>query len=103
MSEPLPVDVSPRAAGHIRAAERWGRINRPGAPNAIREELERGSALIAAQPGIGTHARNTRLANVRRVLLSRIHYHLYYRLADDPRRVEVLAFWHESRGTGPRL
>jgi plasmid stabilization system protein ParE len=103
VSAPLPVDVSELAAGHIRTAESWWRRNRPKAPNAIREELERATALIAIQPGIGTQARNARLAGVRRVHLSRIRYELYYRVVEEPRRVELLAFWHASRGSGPPI
>lgn len=77
MSEPLHVEVSELAAEQIRAAEAWWRLNRPKAPNAIREELERASSLIALQPGIGTRIRNATLVGVRRVLLARIHYDLY--------------------------
>ena len=50
MSELLHVEVSAGAAGQIREAEAWWRTNRHKAPNAIREELERASALVAAQP-----------------------------------------------------
>jgi hypothetical protein len=47
VSDPLEIAVSSLAAGQIRAAEKWWRINRPKAPNAIREDLDRASALIA--------------------------------------------------------
>jgi plasmid stabilization system protein ParE len=103
VSEPLHVEVSELAAGHIRAAEAWWRSNRPKAPNAIREELERASSLIAVQPGIGTRARNATLPGVRRVHLARIRYDLYYRVVEEPKHVELLAFWHASRGSGPQL
>ena len=26
-----------------------------------------------------------------------------YRVVTDPERIEILAFWHESRGSGPSL
>lgn len=103
MSEPLPVEVSDLAAGHIRAAEVWWRLNRPKALNAIREELERASSLIAVQPELGTRARNATLPGVRRVHLARVRYHLYYRVVEEPRHVELLAFWHASRGSGPPI
>ena len=103
MSEPLHVEVSELAAEQIRAAEAWWRLNRPKAPNAIREELERASSLIALQPGIGTRARNATLVGVRRVHLARIHYDLYYRVVEVARQVELLAFWHTGRGSGPPI
>ena len=45
MSRPLHIEVTDLAQAQIRAAENWWRLNRPKAPNAIREELERASSL----------------------------------------------------------
>lgn len=59
--------------------------------------------LIQAQPGIGATAANVRLQGVRRVYLSRIRYHLYYQVTSSPPQLELLAFWHASRGTEPDL
>ena len=101
MSDLLPVAVSDLAVQQIRVAEAWWRVNRPKAPNAIREELERAAGLIAIQPQIGARARNLTLAGVRRLHLARIRYDLYYHLIDTPRRIEILAFWHASRGHKP--
>lgn len=80
----------------MRTAETWWGLNRPKAPGAIRIELERGSSLIALQPQIGARATNVALPGVRRLHLARIHYDLYYRLVEAPRRLETLAFWHAS-------
>ncbi len=38
---------------------------------------------------------------VRRLLLPRTHYHLYF--VDEPARVYVIAAWNAYRGRGPRL
>jgi hypothetical protein len=45
-----------------------------------------------------------KLAGVRRVLLRRVAYHLYYRrlLVPAP-SIQVIAFWHASRGSSPDL
>jgi hypothetical protein len=59
---PLHIEVTDLARTQIRAAQDWWRINRPKAPNAIREELERASPLISVQPEIGARARNISLA-----------------------------------------
>jgi plasmid stabilization system protein ParE len=101
VSERLPVNVSPLAAAQVQAAEIWWRANRPKAPGAIHAELERASLLLALQPDIGARAVNIRLPGVRRLHLGRIRYDLYYRLAEEPRRLEILAFWHASRGSRP--
>jgi hypothetical protein len=55
----------------------------PKPPNAIREDLDRASSLIAIQPEIGTRARNVKLSGVRRVHLTRIRYDLYYRVVEE--------------------
>jgi plasmid stabilization system protein ParE len=59
------------------------------APEAFKEELERGFALISRTPEIGAKATNYNLQGVRRIHLSRIRYFLYYRVRRE--RVEVLA------------
>jgi plasmid stabilization system protein ParE len=46
-------------------------------------------------------APNVNKPGVRRFHLSRIHYQLYYRLDADV--VEVLALWHDARGSAPEL
>lgn len=103
MRRPLALVVTDVAKAQILTAEEWWRLNRPKAPDAIREELERASALIAAQPGLGSMARDPDLAGVRRLHLARVRYDIYYRVNQDLERVEVLAFWHASRGSGPPL
>ena len=103
MSAPLHIEISALAAAQVRTAETWWGFNRPNALGAIRAELERASSLIALQPEIGTRARNIALPSVRRLYLARIRYDLYYRLVEAPRRLEVLALWHASRGSLPPI
>ena len=43
----------------------------------------------------------SRFEGVRRLFLSRTGYHLYYRVNEAERQVEVLALWHARRGEGP--
>jgi plasmid stabilization system protein ParE len=97
------VKVTRRAAVDIRAAAAWWAENRSGAPAALREELARAFELLATHPEIGAVARNPRLAGIRRILLARVRYHLYYRVVTNPPAVEILALWHASRGSTPLL
>lgn len=104
MSQRLPISFTRRASGHVEEAGRWWRENRAKAPEALREELEQALQLIASQPEVGAIARNVNLAGVRRILLNRVSYHLYYRLRETPARsIQVVALWHASKGLGPRL
>jgi plasmid stabilization system protein ParE len=103
VSIPLRIEVSELADQQIQKEDAWWRDNRSKAPNAIREELERISSLIAFQPGIGARARNVRLPGVRRIHIERIHMNLYYRVIGSPQYIEIVAFWGSRRGTGPPI
>ena len=95
----LRVKVSARAAKQIHDAARWWAENRPAAPGAVRGDLGQALELLALQPGIGTPCRGASLKSVRRLLLGRIRYFVYYRANADT--LEVLALWHASRGEDP--
>jgi plasmid stabilization system protein ParE len=99
----LPVKLTLRAAAEIRRASAWWRANRPAVPHALAEDLERAFELVAAQPGIGARARNAKKEAVRRLLLSRTGYYLYYQVNAEASRIEVLALWHSRRGREPVL
>jgi plasmid stabilization system protein ParE len=70
---------------------------------ALVEDLERALELVAAQPGIGARARNAKKGSVRRLLLSRTGYHLYYQVNAEAGRLEILALWHAHRGREPSV
>jgi plasmid stabilization system protein ParE len=97
----LPLRITPRAAAQIQRAAEWWAENRPETPKALQEELRRGFDLISRKPNIGARATNPTLVEVRRIYLSRVRYFVYYRVRLD--RLEVLAFWHSSRGQEPHL
>ncbi len=73
------------------------------APEAVRDELAKALGLIASQPTCGSPFASRRFRGLRRVHLARIDYHVYYRLAPRLRQVEIVAFWHARRGSGPHL
>ena len=101
MKTPLRIDITEDARAQIEAAVAWWSENRPSAPGAVRDDLDRILGLLSVQPEMGTKARRVTLPGVRRVTLSRIRYYIYYRVTDDA--LQVLALWHTSRGQGPSL
>jgi plasmid stabilization system protein ParE len=101
LSDPPRIRVVPSAAQQIIEAGEWWGEHRPAAPALFREEIERAFLLIGGQPDIGARASNRLLQGVRRVHLSRIGYHLYYRRTPGGDSVEILALWHARRGTLP--
>ena len=99
----LSVRISPQAARHIREAKTWWIENRPSVPTALVDDVEDGLELIAHIPGVGEPVHHSTIQGVRRLLLSRIRYHVYYLPDPDGDFVDVLAFWHTSRGSTPEL
>jgi plasmid stabilization system protein ParE len=97
----LRVKVSARAASQIDKAAEWWAENRPAAPGAARTDIGEALALLARQPGIGTAYEGARTKGIRRLLVGRIRYFIYYRLT--PETLEVLTVWHMSRGKQPSL
>ena len=101
MTGPFPIVFTRRASSSILETADWWRENRLDAPEAVAEELTRALDILRYQPEAGAVAENVRLRGVRRILLARIHYHLYYRPRTRPRRIEILEIWHAQRGSDP--
>jgi plasmid stabilization system protein ParE len=103
VADVVRIEVVPRAQRQIRAAVEWWTRNRPAAPHAITEELRRIFRLLKAQPNIGAIGMHPRVVGVRRVRLDRVRHDLYYRTEETRAVIEILAFWHMSRGRQPPL
>jgi plasmid stabilization system protein ParE len=93
--------VVPTAHRQIRAAASWWVANRPAARGLFRAELARAFDLITLHPDVAQVDPEAGIPGIRRFLLSRVHYHLYYRHRAD--LIEVVAVWHATRGTPPDL
>lgn len=93
------VIIAPRAAADLAAVNAWWRENRPAAPALFIDEF---TAVLAEGNLRGMLVRRID-PPVRRVLLVRTRYHVYYDFEHEMRRVQVLAIRHAARGRGPRL
>lgn len=96
----MELKISKRALREISVAAAWWRSNRPAAADLFDTELERAMALLEAHPTMGQAALDRRMNGVRRLVLQRTRYLLYYRAREGV--VEVLSVWHASRRR-PRL
>jgi hypothetical protein len=47
--------------------------------------------------------RETKGRTIRRLLMPRTSYHVFFEVNDRQEKVHVLAVWHAVRGRGPRL
>jgi plasmid stabilization system protein ParE len=96
------VRFSPQALAQAQAAHTWWRKNRPAAPRLFRNELAEALELLRAAPEIGQPYPHRRRRDVRRFVLQRTRYYLYYVItpADG---VTILAVWSALRGKAPPL
>jgi plasmid stabilization system protein ParE len=95
----LQVVIAPQAAEQIKGAARWWSKNRPLAPGAIKQDLKAALELLVLRPRIGASCEDSPIPDLRRLLLGRVQYFIYYQPQQDALR--VLAFWHSSRAVGP--
>ena len=98
---PFAIIIMPNAHRQILEVSDWWRRNRQTAPRLFEEELDRALLRLAHYPGLGTRSRWPRLPDVRRLLVRRVKYVVFYRLRPKARRIEVLAVWYARRGSGP--
>jgi plasmid stabilization system protein ParE len=85
------------------AINAWWAENRRAAPTLVAVEFETAAEQLSAAPESGRlHSRSKRVI-VRKMLMPRSRYHLYYEVDSVNRLVTILAVWHVSRGQGPTL
>jgi plasmid stabilization system protein ParE len=97
----LAVTFWKRAARQVESAADWWHENRHDSPDALSDELARTLELITLQPGVGLPAVNAR-PGVRRILLPRVGYFLFYRVAPRKQLVEVTGLLARKARIRPR-
>lgn len=95
--------VAPRAEHQIRTASAWWRSHRPAAPQMFALELADALELLAATPTLGVYYGHRGGRAIRRLLLPRSRYHVYFTYDDDADVLEVRAVWHAVRARRPLL
>ena len=89
------IEITNLAERQLIAARAWWRRNRDKAPGAFDEEIESALLYISENLSISMAYREARRSNVRRYLIERIRYYIYFRVAGDS--IQVLRIWHASR------
>lgn len=74
------VEVTPRAAAKIETTATWWAANRPAASDAIRIDFQDAKSFLSHEPGVGAKSSTARYPDLRRLYLSRVRYHIYYRV-----------------------
>jgi plasmid stabilization system protein ParE len=96
----VKVDFSEEARAQVREIDAWWRKDRPAAPDLFARELGQAVTTLERTPTLGTRYDGA-TKSVRRLLLRRSHYHLYF--DEQAEQLFVVAVWSAHRGRGPRL
>ena len=98
----MKVTLSRRAEREMaRIDARW-RVERPAAPDLFHDELDALIDVLPTSPNMGKAYgvwHDDQL--VRRVMLEKSEYHVYYAVEDD--EIVVITIWGARRERGPRL
>jgi len=97
----VKIRFTPRALAEAKRCKTWWRKNRPAAPELFEEEFRAALALLVTTPTMGTPYETDLNFSVRRVLLKRTAYHVYFGLNGD--ELVVLSVWGARRGREPKL
>lgn len=95
----MKVELSDEAKAEVARVDAWWRQNRRAAPDLFLDELALALVALEDAPAIGRHYEPR--PGVRRLLLTRTHFHLYF--TEQAGRVLVVAVWSAHRGRGPWL
>ena len=94
------VRSTPSADAQIDVALQWWLANRALNPGLLREELASAFQMLQVAPLSGKLCRGR--SDVRRCLLPRSRYHLYYTMESET-EILILALWHAQKRRGPPL
>lgn len=97
------VEFSPEALGQARLVMDWWYENRPKAPELFLDELDAAVEQLTTTPYAGVGYGRAEITGMRRLLMPRTRYHVYYTVITEPPIVRIHAIWHASRRRGPQL
>jgi len=97
------VAIVAEAEQQLESIDRWWRENRGAAPDLFLDEFVQAIDLLSEMPDIGSLFDRANRPGIRRLLLRRSKYWLYYFHDRQRSRVYVLAIWSTFRGSDPPL
>lgn len=96
--------VTETAERHLETIRAWWTLNRRDAPLLFIEEIEAALERISRAPLSGALYRRASIGTeVRRILLRRTRYQVYYTCDPESGSAVIRAVWHAARGRTPRL
>ena len=97
----MKLRLLPEAIERIEVARAWWLDHRDKAPLVFDEELADALEQIATSPELGQRSLLSKGRDVRRRLMKKTAFHVYYEVVDEA--VHVLTLWGAVRGSEPRF
>lgn len=97
------VVLAPAAQTQARKVAAWWRENRPAARDLFDDEMAAVLDRLAEAPKTAPPYRTIRNRQIRRILMARTSYNVYFEVQEERVLVRILAVWHAARGHGPAL
>jgi plasmid stabilization system protein ParE len=95
--------IAAAADEQIERIDVWWQANRHAAPDLFAQELADALEALTERTTVGVAHCERRGVTVRRLLLRRSRYHVYFSYDEGADIVDVRAVWHAERGQGPSL
>lgn len=97
------VRLARRARREAAALDSWWREHRPAAPTLFTDELDQAVSLLEVIPEMGPTYQTRGEIVLRRLMLPKTRYHVYYVHNPGTALVVVLSIWSAQRGRAPKL
>jgi plasmid stabilization system protein ParE len=97
------VVLAPAAQTQARKVAAWWRDNRPAARDLFDGEMAAVLDRLAEAPNAGRPYRMIRNRQIRRILMARTSYNVYFEVQEERALVRIVAVWRAARGHGPPL
>jgi plasmid stabilization system protein ParE len=99
----VKIEIGKRAQRQVERADRWWRKHRPSASALFEREYEHALGMLLGMPTAGAPYPTRRRPSMRRLLLPRSQYHLYFCVERSDTVVVIHSLWGVRRGRGPKL
>ncbi len=99
----MRIEIGKQARRQAERASNWWRENRLHAPGLFDAESERALQLLLVMPNAGVSYATARRSGLRRLLLPKTEYHLYFAVERGGTVIVIHSLWGARRGRGPRL
>ncbi len=99
----MKIEIGKQARRQAERASSWWRENRMHVPGLLDAELERALQLLLVMPNAGVSYATARRPGLRRLLLPKTEYHVYFAFERGGTVIVIHSLWGARRARGPRL